>query len=202
MSGKPIDPVKLVKPGAASMEVEQIYQEICSVKDPRWLGPLFGFFANVPPLLKAWWELQKQLEVLDGHVPRDLMNKIAMVCAVATDCPRCVNFHKSDLIDRLQLSAVEVEKLHDFERSDLPESDKAVFRVARKLTLNEPISDAEFNALREAGYDDAGITEIVSVSLLEGAFSRHAAVFARFEDGVNWPAQHTPSPEYRKVINH
>ncbi|HEY7744465.1 MAG TPA: hypothetical protein VIA19_15595, partial [Burkholderiales bacterium] len=98
MSNATVDPVRLVKPGKASREVEQIYDEICRLKDPRWLGPLFGFFANVPGLLKAWWELQKQLEVLNGRVPRELTNRIAMVCAVATDCPRCVNFHKTDLI--------------------------------------------------------------------------------------------------------
>ena len=193
--------VKLVKPGEGSAEVEQIYDEISRVKDPRWLGPLFGFFAVVPPLLKAWWELQKQLELLKGHVPRELMNRIAMVCAVATDCPRCINFHKSDLIDRLQLSPTEIDKLHDFENADLPDAEKAVFRVARKLTLNEAMSDEEFNALREAGYDDPAIVEIVSVALMEGAFARHASVFARFEDGMQWPAQHTPSPEYRKVID-
>lgn len=202
MSNATVDPVRLVKPGKASQEVEQIYDEICRLKDPRWLGPLFGFFANVPGLLKAWWELQKQLEVLNGRVPRELTNRIAMVCAVATDCPRCVNFHKTDLIDRMKLDAAEVQKLHDFESSDLPEGEKAVFRVARKLTLNEQITDAEFQALRAAGYDDAAIVEIVSVALLEGGFARHASVFARFEDGVNWPARHTPSAEYRKVINH
>jgi uncharacterized peroxidase-related enzyme len=202
MSNAKVDPVRLVKPGKASQEVEQIYDEICRLKDPRWLGPLFGFFANVPGLLKAWWELQKQLEVLNGRVPRELTNRIAMVCAVATDCPRCVNFHKTDLIDRMKLDAAEVQKLHDFENSDLPEAEKAVFRVARKLTLNEQITDAEFQALRAAGYDDAAIVEIVSVALLEGGFARHASVFARFEDGVNWPARHTPSAEYRKVINH
>lgn len=202
MSNATVDPVRLVKPGKASQEVEQIYDEICRLKDPRWLGPLFGFFANVPGLLKAWWELQKQLEVLNGRVPRELTNRIAMVCAVATDCPRCVNFHKTDLIDRMKLDAVEVQKLHDFESSDLPEAEKAVFRVARKLTLNEQITDAEFQALRAAGYDDAAIVEIVSVALLEGGFARHASVFARFEDGVNWPTRHTPSAEYRKVINH
>jgi AhpD family alkylhydroperoxidase len=202
MSNATVDPVRLVKPGKASQEVEQIYDEICRLKDPRWLGPLFGFFANVPGLLKAWWELQKQLEVLNGRVPRELTNRIAMVCAVATDCPRCVNFHKTDLIDRMKLDAAEVQKLHDFEGSDLPEAEKAVFRVARKLTLNEQITDAEFQALRAAGYDDAAIVEIVSVALLEGGFARHASVFARFEDGVHWPARHTPSAEYRKVINH
>lgn len=202
MSNAKVDPVRLVKPGKASQEVEQVYDEICRLKDPRWLGPLFGFFANVPGLLKAWWELQKQLEVLNGRVPRELTNRIAMVCAVATDCPRCVNFHKTDLIDRMKLDAAEVQKLHDFENSDLPEAEKAVFRVARKLTLNEQITDAEFQALRAAGYDDAAIVEIVSVALLEGGFARHASVFARFEDGVNWPARHTPSAEYRKVINH
>ena len=202
MSNAKVEPVRLVKPGKASQEVEQVYDEICRLKDPRWLGPLFGFFAHVPGLLKAWWELQKQLEVLNGRVPRELTNRIAMVCAVATDCPRCVNFHQTDLIDRMKLDAAEVQKLHDFENSDLPEAEKAVFRVARKLTLNEQITDAEFQALRAAGYDDAAIVEIVSVALLEGGFARHASVFARFEDGVNWPARHTPSAEYRKVINH
>jgi AhpD family alkylhydroperoxidase len=201
MSDAQLQLVRLVKPGEAPAEVEQIYDEICRVKDPRWLGPLFGFFAISPPLLKAWWELQKQLELLKGHVPRELMNKIAMICAVATDCPRCINFHKSDLIDRLRLSASEIEKLHDFENAELPEAEKAVFRVARKLTLNEPMSDAEFNALRAAGYDDAAIVEIVSVALMESGFARHASVFARFEDGLAWPAQHVPSAEYRKVVN-
>ena len=129
------------------------------------------------------------------------MNKIAMICAVATDCPRCINFHKSDLIDRLRLSPSEIEKLHDFENAELPEAEKAVFRVARKLTLNEPMTDAEFNALRAAGYDDAAIAEIVSVTLMESGFARHASVFARFEDGLDWPAQHIPSAEYRKVVN-
>ncbi len=201
MSQPGFEVVRLVKPGEGSEEVEKVYGEICRMKDPRWLGPLFGFFAQVPGLLKAWWELQKQLEVVKGHVPRDLTNRIAMVCAVASDCPRCVNFHKTDLIHRMEMDPEEVEKLHDFENADLPEAEKAVFRVARKLTLNEQMTDMEFRALRESGYDDAAIVEIVSVALLEGGFARHASVFARFEDGMNWPAQHTPSAEYRSVID-
>ena len=101
MSHPELELVNLIKPGEGGEEVEKIYEEICKIKDPRWLGPLFGFFANVPGLLKAWWELQKQLEVLKGHVSRNLTNRIAMVCAVASDCPRCVNFHKTDLIHRM-----------------------------------------------------------------------------------------------------
>ena len=201
MSQPGFEVVRLVKPGEGSEEVEKVYEEICRKKDPRWLGPLFGFFAHVPGLLKAWWELQKQLEVVKGRVPRDLTNRIALVCAVASDCPRCVNFHKTDLIHRMEMDPEEVEKLHDFENADLPEAEKAVFRVARKLTLNEQMTDMEFRALRESGYDDAAIVEIVSVALLEGGFARHASVFARFEDGMNWPAQHTPSAEYRSVID-
>lgn len=196
-----VEKVRLVKPGEGSVEVEQIYEEICTMKDPRWLGPLFGFFAIVPGLLEAWWELQKRLEVVRGHVSRDLTNRIAMVCAVATDCPRCINFHKTDLLDRMQLSPDEVEKLNHFENSDLPETEKAVYRVARKLTINEPVTDEEFRGLRDAGFDDAAIVEIVSVALLESGFARHAHVFARFEDGINWPAQYTPSADYRKVVN-
>lgn len=200
MSPSGFMPVHLVKPGEGNEEVEKIYEEISRLKDPRWLGPLFGFFGHVPGLLRAWWDLQKQLEVLGGHVPRELTNRIAMVCAVASDCPRCVNFHKTDLIHRMGMDAEEVEKLHDFENSDLPAAEKAVFRIARKLTLNEQMTDGEFQAIRDAGYDDAAIVEIVSAALLEGGFARHASVFARFEDGVNWPARHTPSAEYRGVI--
>tara|TARA_B110000014_G_C20040785_1_gene540964 strand:+ start:77 stop:685 length:609 start_codon:yes stop_codon:yes gene_type:complete len=201
MSHPVLELVNLIKPGEGDEEVEKIYEEICKIKDPRWLGPLFGFFANVPGLLKAWWELQKQLEVLKGHVPRDLMNRVAMVCAVASDCPRCVNFHKTDLIHRMEMDPQEVEKLHDFEQSDLPESEKTVFRIVKKLALNEQITDQEFIELRKEGYDDASIVEIVSVAILESGFARHASVFARFEDGMNWPAMHTPSAEYRSVID-
>ncbi|MED5579320.1 MAG: hypothetical protein VX794_04745 [Nitrospinota bacterium] len=201
MSHPDLQLVNLIKPGEGDEEVEKIYEEICKIKDPRWLGPLFGFFANVPGLLKAWWELQKQLEVLKGHVSRDLLNRVAMVCAVASDCPRCVNFHKTDLIHRMEMDPQEVEKLHDFEQSDLPESDKTVFRVAQKLALNQQITDEEFIELRKEGYDDASIVEIVSVAILESGFARHASVFARFEDGMNWPAMHTPSAEYRSVID-
>ncbi len=192
---------RLVKPDEAESEVSQIYDEICRLKDPRWLGPLFGFFAHVPGLLRGFWELQKRLEVLNGHISRELTNRIAMVCAVASDCPRCVNFHKTDLVHRMELDEHEVEKLHDFENADLPESEKAVFRVARKLTLNEQLTDEEFQALREHGFDEPAIVEIVSVALLEGGFARHASVLARFEDGMDWPAQHTPSAEYRSVID-
>ena len=96
---------------------------------------------------------------------------------------------------------VEVDKLHDFENAELPEAEKAVFRVARKLTLNEQLSDEEFQALRAHGFDEPAIVEIVSVALLESGFARHASVLARFEDGMDWPAQHTPSAEYRNVID-
>jgi AhpD family alkylhydroperoxidase len=201
MNDRELQLVKLVKPGEGGPEVGHIYDEIRRLRDPRWLGPLLGFFAISPPLLKAWWELQKQLELLSGHVSRDLMNKIAMVCAVATDCPRCVNFHKTDLLDRLQFSPEEVVKLNYFENSDLPETEKAVYRVACKLTINEPVSDEEFQGLRDAGFNDVAIVEIVSLALLESGFARHAHVFARFEDGINRPAEYTPSADYRKVVN-
>lgn len=201
MGASGFETFRLVKPDEADSEVSQIYDEICRLKDPRWLGPLFGFFAHVPGLLRGFWELQKRLEVLDGHISRELTNRIAMVCAVASDCPRCVNFHKTDLIHRMELDEDEVEKLHDFENANLPESEKAVFRVARKLTLNEQMSDEEFQALRDHGFNEPAIVEIVSVALLESGFARHASVLARFEDGMDWPAQHTPSAEYRSVID-
>ena len=59
----------------------------------------------------------------------------------------------------MELDEYEVEKLHDFENADLPEAEKVVFRVARKLTLNEQLSDEEFQALRAHGFDEPAIVE-------------------------------------------
>ena len=48
-----LDLVKLIQPDNAPTQVKQIYDEICWVKDPRWLGPLFGFFAISPPFAQG-----------------------------------------------------------------------------------------------------------------------------------------------------
>ena len=36
----------LVKPDEAEDEVSQIYEEICRLKDPRWLGPFIRVFRS------------------------------------------------------------------------------------------------------------------------------------------------------------
>jgi len=190
--------IRLIKPNEAKGEVKKIYEDIMKTKGQRWLVPLWGFFAHRPKLLKLWWELTKTLQIEEGKVNKDLMNSISMVCAVAADCARCVNNHQIHLIEKLGFSEEKVEQIRNLEQSRLPEKEKTALIFAKKVAFGQQLEDEDFARMRELGYGDEEIVEIISIALVESGFARHGAVLARFEDGLEWPADYTPSEFYAK----
>ena len=58
-----------------------------------------------------------------------------------------------------------------------------------------------FQALRESGFDESAIVDIALVALPESGFARDTSIWARFEDGMDWPAQHAPSATCLNVID-
>jgi alkylhydroperoxidase family enzyme len=192
--------IRLIKPDEVQGEAKEIYEDIIKTKGERWLVPLWGFFAHRPKLLKLWWELTKTLQMEEGKVSKDLMNSISLVCAVGLDCARCINNHQVHLIEKLGFSQDKVEKLRNLEQSDLPDSEKVPLIFAKKVAFGQQIEDEEFARLRELGYGDEEIVEIISIALLESGFARHAAVLARLEDGLEWPMRNAPSEFYAKNV--
>ena len=81
------------------------------------------------------------------------------------------------------------------------EKTKAVLRFARKAAFNQPMVDADFNALRTHGITDIGVAEIVSMAMLESGMARHAVGVAQFENGDEWPRDNLPSKTYAEVVN-
>ncbi len=192
-----MEELRLIKPEEATGEAKKVYDEIIETQGMKWLVPLWGFFAHVPELLRFHWELLKVLEIEEGHVPRDIMNSISMVCAVAADCARCVNYHQTTLVERLGISPEKAEKLRNFEESDIPEEEKIIYRFAKKVAFGEQLTPEEYMAVRKLGYGDAAIVEIVTVALFESAMARHGVVLAQHEDSLDWPAEYTPSEFYK-----
>lgn len=193
----PATRIKLVKPNAADASVAEIYADIRKTKGDHFLTPTWGFFAHDPELLKLWWNLQKRLFKMPGHLPKHVLLGINFVVATEINCPRCINNAQVHLQEQHGLSDEEVMELADFENSlKIPESEKSVYRFCRKMAFDIQTTEEDFQQLRKSGYEDAAIVEMISVTILESGFIRRARAVAPFEDGQNWPRENLPSSTY------
>ena len=197
-----VQKVKLVKPADAHGERAKIFEDIRRTKGANFLTPTWGFFALDLELLRHWWGLTKRLQMTEGAIPKPLLNSISLVCAAEVNCPRCINNHQTHLIEHFGMTEDDVMEVLDFENSTkLDEKTKAVLRFARKTAFNEPMTDADFDALRKHGITDVGVAEIVSMAMLESGMARHAVGVAQFEDGDQWPRENLPSKVYAENVN-
>ena len=193
--------IQLVKPADASPEVAAIFEDIKKTKGPKFLTPTWGFFANDPELLKLWWALQKRVQKIAGEVPKKIMFGITYVCASEVKCPRCINNAQVHLQEQFDMSDEEILELSDFENSKvISESEKAVYRFCRKMAFDIP-TEEDFAALRNAGYSDKAIVEMISLTILESGFIRRARAVAPFENGSTWPKDNLPSATYAANVD-
>ncbi|OFZ89349.1 MAG: hypothetical protein A3F74_04145 [Betaproteobacteria bacterium RIFCSPLOWO2_12_FULL_62_58] len=198
-----VQKVRLVQPKDANGEVAKIFEDIRKTKGAKFLTPTWGFFALDVELLRHWWGLTKRLQMTEGALPKPLLNSISLVCAAEVNCPRCINNHQTHLIEHFRMSEDDVMEILDFENSKkVNEKTKAVLRFARKTAFNEPMTDADFEALRKHGITDVGVAEIVSMAMLESGMARHAVGVAQFENGDEWPRDNLPSKVYAENVNH
>ena len=194
--------IRLVKPDEADAEVREVFEDIVRTKGARYLTPTWGFFAHDPELLRHWWGLTKRLQATPGEVEKPLMNSISLVCAAEANCPRCINNHQTHLMDHFGISAEYAQEIMNFETSDqIPLEWKAVLRFARKVAFGEETTDADLQALRDHGYNDRAIVEIVSMAFLESSMARRAIGVAKFDDGEEWPAENVPSAFYHENVH-
>jgi alkylhydroperoxidase family enzyme len=194
--------VQLVKPDEAKGEIAEIFEDIRRVKGPNYLTPTWGFFALDVDLLRHWWGLTKRLQMVEGSLPKTLLNSISLVCAAEVDCPRCINNHQTHLIEHFGMKEEDVAEVLDFENSDkVDNKTKAVLRFARKVAFAEGTTDEDFNELRRHGIDDLGVAEIVSMAMMESGMARHAVGVAPFENGDQWPKDNLPSKFYGENVN-
>lgn len=198
----PAERICLVKPAQASPEVAAIFEDIKATKGAKFLTPTWGFFAHDPELLTHWWGLQKRLQKIAGEVPKKIMFGITFVCATEVGCPRCINNAQVHLQEQFDLSDEEILELSDFENSKvIPEKEKAVYRFCQKMAFDKPTTEADFAALRAAGYSDRAIVEMISITILEAGFIRRARAVAPFEDGSLWPKENLPSSTYASNVD-
>ncbi len=174
-----IQPVSLDQaPEAAKLMLEGLNKKLGRVPN------IFKTMAIAPSVLELY--MGASGAVAKSSLPASLREQIALACAGATGCDYCASAHsvigKGAGLTDAQTSAA----LHG--RADEARA-QAAMTFARDLIAHpQHVDDAQVTALRQAGFNDAQILEIVAVislNLFTNFFNHVADTTCDFEPFVS-----------------
>ena len=140
-----------------------------------FLPNLIQVLGNRPAMARQVLDLIEEME--DPSVlPRELKEKIGLVVSSANSNSYCIRAHL-ELLSRLGVDkTIGRQLVNDHGSADVPEKEKALFDFARKLTVTPfEVKEADREALRGQGWDDAAILETVHVTANFNHLNRLAA---------------------------
>ena len=133
---------------------------------------LFKTAAHHPPLLEANWHKVKRV-MMEGVLSRKTKEAIAVLVSIDNSCSYCIAAHEGAL-QSIGVSPEEIRRIEtDLDQADFSARERALIRLARDANRRPlEISDAEFDAVREAGAEDAEIVEALGVMEVFTAFNK------------------------------
>lgn len=133
---------------------------------------IFLTYAKHPPLLKANWNKVKAI-MGEGTLSQKTKQAIAVLVSRDNSCAYCVAAHTGAL-RALGISEDEIKAIEEnLDKAEFSEKEKALIAFARKANASPlRISDAEFEAVRQAGAADAETIEALGVMELFTAFNK------------------------------
>lgn len=150
--------------------VSRLFQEI---EDAFGRVPnLFRTYAIHPPLFQANWEKVKAV-MMAGSLRRKVKETIAVLVSKDNSCAYCVAAHTAALRS-VGMSAEEIASLESgLDTADFTSKEKALIELAREANRNPlSVADAQFEALRRAGAEDAEIVEALGVMEVFTSFNK------------------------------
>lgn len=126
----------------------------------------FRVMANSEPFLAGYWGLDHTLA--QGVLPHATRNEIALAVSEINRCPYCLSAFTA-VGEAIGISADEMAQCR-LAHSDDPKIDAALKFAKAIVTERGAVSDQDFVRVREAGYSDEEIMEIVAnVALITAA---------------------------------
>lgn len=125
---------------------------------------LFKTYAHYPPLLQANWEKMKAT-METGQLPAKLKQTIALLVSQDNSTDYCIKAHSQILLD-MGLAETELEQIRSGNLEKVGFSDKEIKLVELMRQVNHDpnhISDAEFEAVKQAGVSDPELLEAYGV---------------------------------------
>jgi len=139
-------------PSSSHANLEAVKKQIGVVPN------LFRLVANSPAALEGYLGMSGALS--KGALPAPTRERIALAVAQVNGCNYCLSAHTYMGKNLAKLSDAEIAANRHGGSLD-PKADAAVRFATRVARERGHISDADLQAVRMAGYDDAQIVEIV-----------------------------------------
>jgi uncharacterized peroxidase-related enzyme len=139
-------------PAAAKSHLEAVKKQLGVVPN------LFRVIGNSPSALEGYLGMSAALS--KGSLPAQTRERIALAVAQVNRCDYCLSAHTYLGKTLAKLSDAEVAANRHGGSLD-PKADAAVRFAVRVVQERGHVSDADVQAVRAAGYDDAQIVEIV-----------------------------------------
>ena len=139
-------------PAAAQPQLEAVKKQLGVVPN------LFRLVANSPSALAGYLGMSGALA--GGSLPAQTRERIALAVAQINHCHYCLSAHSYLGKNLAKLSDAEIAANRHGGSLD-PKADAAVRFAAKVVRERGHVSDADVQAVRMAGYDDAQIVEIV-----------------------------------------
>ena len=139
-------------PAPAQLHLQAVHKQLGVVPN------LFRLVANSPAALEGYVGMSGALA--KGSLPAQTRARIALAVAQINDCGYCLSAHSYLGKNLAKLSDAEIAANRHGGSLD-PKADAAVRFSAKVVRQRGHVSDADVQAVRMAGYDDAQIVEIV-----------------------------------------
>lgn len=146
-------------------DVEGPLADAVQASHDRW-----GFVAHIERAFAVWPEMAVAEQELtravmqEGTLSPALKEAVAVVTSRVNECPYCATHHTYQM-ERAGRSEAEQAAINalDLDALDDP-AERAALSFAEKASRSpHKVTDADVEALREAGFDDRGIVEILTV---------------------------------------
>jgi uncharacterized peroxidase-related enzyme len=165
-----IEPIAM---DAATGKARELLDELASRGGEP--GPMVGAMANAPALLRGYLDLNRAMK--RSHLDRRISERIALAVHEWLACDYCLAAH-TRAARALGLSENEIALARQGTASD--RSIAAMVGFAQQvLAAPSEVSDEQIAELREFGYSDEQIAEVVglvALQLLTGAFNLVAGI--------------------------
>jgi uncharacterized peroxidase-related enzyme len=157
---------RLVRDISERPELRALYEEImgCGFESEGAPGNWFTSQADRPDILAATWHLVKVM-LVEGQLQPTLKQLVSMVVSQQNDCRYCAVAHTNALQSLGVPEEVIKSATRDPEMLSVPPAQRVALRFAIKAAKTPRAVDAsDYAALREAGYSQGEIMELVMLA--------------------------------------
>ena len=169
-------------PDAAKASLDMVAKKLGRVP------AMYRVMSNSPAVLDSYVKFNGALST--GSLGNKMAELIALSTAESNGCAYCLSAH-TYLGKMVGLSEADIDKGRDFV-SDDPKIQQGLSFAKKLLEYPREISNADVEPLRQAGYSDGQILEIIA-NVIRNMFTNYINIVSETE--VDWPVVVLPKNE-------